>query len=380
MGAISVDGYRGVGSRNERFDIGSSDPKFIEGGDGNDFLWPFIGSDRLIGGNGSDVIWASGGDDFILGDAFPDETLLGLTGGDRDMILAGTGNDVAFGGVGNDFINGEDGVDIVDGGPGNDYIIGGLGIDVLDGGNGDDILYGGAPASVPSARMFSITYDWDGITDTSSSSNSTIISPGFLGSNDISSDLISGGAGDDQILLGDGQNGGYGGSGNDRILGGADIDYIEGNDGDDVLFGMGAGDYLVGGKGQDFIFGGAGIDILEGGEGGDQFYISGPGQGYDTILDLTGLDIVRLSATAFGVSDAGKGSAFLFTTTALVFNESGPSFCWQAAFNALWYDPDGALGGAAADLVMVSASGLTPTLSTFFFADRPSYQFDQTIL
>jgi hypothetical protein len=77
------------------------------------------------------------------------------------------------------------------------------------------------------------------------------------------------------------------------------------------------------------------------------------------------------------VTEVTKASLFSFTTTALVFSSTGPSFCWQGTYNALWYDPDGAAGALAADLV-VSASGLTPNLGTFFFADNTGHLFDQT--
>ena len=71
-------------------------------------------------------------------------------------------------------------------------------------------------------------------------------------------DLIQGGRGDDRIFGEDGSDVILGNAGNDRLDGGAD---------DDFLFGGIGNDELDGGPGDDWLFGGPGLDDLDGGPG-----------------------------------------------------------------------------------------------------------------
>ncbi|MGN6546343.1 MAG: hypothetical protein ACTHK7_14915 [Aureliella sp.] len=57
----------------------------------------------------------------------------------------------------------------------------------------------------------------------------------------------------------------FGGAGNDRLKGGSGNDVLIGGDGDDALSGDGGRDILVGGKGADRLLGNAGEDVLIGG-------------------------------------------------------------------------------------------------------------------
>ncbi|NQV27476.1 MAG: hypothetical protein HQ518_24260 [Rhodopirellula sp.] len=72
--------------------------------------------------------------------------------------------------------------------------------------------------------------------------------------------LIDGGAGNDQLT---------GGSGNDTLIGGAGNDHLNGRGGDDVLIGGLGDDNLDGGSGNDALSGGDGDDGLDGGSGLD---------------------------------------------------------------------------------------------------------------
>jgi PAP2 superfamily protein/hemolysin type calcium-binding protein len=76
-------------------------------------------------------------------------------------------------------------------------------------------------------------------------------------------DLISGGSGDDRIFGEDGYDLLLGNSGNDRLDGGA---------GDDLLFGGFGNDILLGGLGDDWLFGGPGLDVLDGGPGRNRLF------------------------------------------------------------------------------------------------------------
>jgi hypothetical protein len=198
------------------------------------------------------------------------------TNGGNDIILLGKGNDIALGGGGDDQIDGQSGDDIVFGdygeislspngainmratqpgfggddiillGEGNDIALGGGGDDRIDGQSGDDIVFG---------DFADISLSPDGTINMQSTQ------PGF--------------GGDDNILLGEG---------NDIALGGGGNDQIDGQSGDDIIFGDFA-DITVspngrvnmqstqrGIGGDDVLKGGGGNDILVGGAGSDLFY------------------------------------------------------------------------------------------------------------
>lgn len=113
---------------------------------------------------------------------------------------------------------------------------------------------------------------------------------------------VYGGAGNDTITTGQGNDRIDGGLGNDTIKSGAGRDDVFGNGGDDVIdagsghdvvYGGDGNDTLRGGKGRDTLEGGAGNDILEGGSGND--VLSG-GLGNDTIRGDAGNDIVYTGA------------------------------------------------------------------------------------
>jgi Ca2+-binding RTX toxin-like protein len=88
---------------------------------------------------------------------------------------------------------------------------------------------------------------------------------------------LFGGAGNDTLI---------GGSGNDMLFGGAGNDTLLGKGGNDVLFGGDGNDTLTGGTGDDQMFGGAGndlmiwnpgegTDLMEGGDGNDTAEVNG---------------------------------------------------------------------------------------------------------
>jgi Ca2+-binding RTX toxin-like protein len=146
-----------------------------------------------------------------------------------------------------------------------------------------------------------------------------------LGASNISNDALFGGAGDDSLNAGGGDNllqgnqgadtltsgGGrdtiYGGQDNDQISTGAGLNFAQGNKGDDTINGGNGSDILLGGQGNDVLVGGdgdgdyldgnLGNDGLSGGSGNDQLYgeggddrIWGSG-GSDTIIGGDGYDL-----------------------------------------------------------------------------------------
>jgi hypothetical protein len=82
----------------------------------------------------------------------------------------------------------------------------------------------------------------------------------------------------------------YGGAGNDRLLGGYGNDWIFGEAGNDVIWGYYGDDVLDGGSGDDMLYGQAGNDILIGGDGAD--FLSG-GRGRDIVFGGKGADTLN---------------------------------------------------------------------------------------
>lgn len=158
---------------------------YIDGGDGNDWLFGNVSDDDLLGGAGNDYLDGRDGNDRLYG---------------------GTGNDTVVGGTGNDQLFGDDGDDTLNGGDGDDKLFGGFGQDTLNGGKGDDHLEGGP--------------DWDTLFG---DDGDDILGGGF------GEDTLSGGAGHDLV---------DGGAGDDVIYADAsDLmeDKIVGGDGHDTL-------------------------------------------------------------------------------------------------------------------------------------------------
>ena len=73
-------------------------------------------------------------------------------------------------------------------------------------------------------------------------------------------DRIIGGGGNDTLYGDAGLDALFGNDGNDSLSGGADQDYLDGQGGDDTLSGGAEGDILIGGTGADVLDGGSGFD------------------------------------------------------------------------------------------------------------------------
>lgn len=99
-----------------------------------------------------------------------------------------------------------------------------------------------------------------------------------------------GGAGNDLLIGGGGNDDLKGGKGNDVILGGAGNDRLDGGKGKDWIFGGCGNDRLYGGKGDDHLYGGPGHDSLHGGRGRDA--LDGGG-GCDDLHGGRGRDCIK---------------------------------------------------------------------------------------
>jgi Ca2+-binding RTX toxin-like protein len=233
-----------------------------------------------------------------------------------------SGDDIFTGGVDNDTIAGNGGNDTLSGGGGDDRIGGGTGADIIHGDDGNDDLY-----------SFDISPAFNG----SPSSSTLLLDTGS------EVDWLYGGAGDDRLFAGYGDNV-DGGSGLDTlyisvmgassgvtvdfrqlqnngsiVVGGGTITNIEGvgwiqgsNFDDDITegavtnsgptYGMGGNDHLVASAGSGAAYGGDGNDVIDRtlaafggavyGEAGDDLIIGGS-SGFETLDGGDGNDTIQ---------------------------------------------------------------------------------------
>jgi Ca2+-binding RTX toxin-like protein len=232
----------------------------IETGAGLDLLRGGGGADVLIGGLDNDryVIFTTDGAVF-------EDTIVELAGGGVDEVatdlasftlvgiaevewLTGTsangqsltGNDL------NNYIRGAGGIDTLEGGIGNDRLDGGGGADTLRGGTGDDIYDVGEAGDVvvenagegtDSIRTALATYSLQALPHVENLTATSAGAHEFRGN--AGSNVLTGGAGNDFLLLQDGgEDRGHGGAGNDALYFGSSF---------------GAGDLADGGPGRDAL-------------------------------------------------------------------------------------------------------------------------------
>jgi Ca2+-binding RTX toxin-like protein len=308
-----------AGDGNDTVDGGAGDDS-ISGGAGDDSITGGDGNDTIMGSEGNDTVDGGDGDDFIntrtspglglpdVGLVYPDDpaTLLDETAtysypsdfdpnNDRDLVFGGAGNDTILTGDDDDTIYGGDGNDVIDagfdddlvyGGDGDDSIQGGEGVDTIYGDDGDDIIYGGLSPLDPNFAASQV-YDLE------DAGIGTLTDPNTTNSTD---------------LL-------FGGAGNDQLFGLDDADTLDGGIGDDTL---------DGGIDNDLLIGGAGNDLLTGGQG-DDIFVYNPGDGADTITDF-------LNGT--GPIDDGDPTNNNFVDLSAFFNATT-----LAAVNGLDADP-----------------------------------------
>ncbi|KRR18482.1 peroxidase family protein [Bradyrhizobium retamae] len=116
-------------------------------------------------------------------------------------------------------------------------------------------------------------------------------------------DAISAGEGADFVSGGDGRDVVFAGAGDDQVFGGGQADVIYGDAGADRIFGDGGNDLINAGAGDDAVFGGAGDDLIvaEVGDGADVYFGDDSGGG-------TGVDTLDMSAVSANVTvNLGSG-------------------------------------------------------------------------
>ena len=164
---------------------------------------------------------------------------------------------------------------------------------------------------------------------TATVANTSLIQVFGTGGNDmISLDETNGALPAAQLFGGAGNDTLIGGSGNDQLFGGAGNDTLLGKAGNDLLFGGDGNDTLIGGTGDDQMFGqagndlmiwnpGEGTDLMEGGDGNDTAEVNG-GNGAETFTITPNGTRVRFD----GVSPA-PFSLDIGTTENLVLHAGG---------------------------------------------------------
>lgn len=119
--------------------------------------------------------------------------------------------------------------------------------------------------------------------------------------------FVEGGAGEDNLSTGDGE---------DTLLGYAGNDTIEGKGGADTLIGGAGNDALYGGEGNDLLIGSAGSDTLSGGKGDDTYFIYDSddivegGGGFDKVqvVDDSGINLTIGAWTSVERINGGEGN------------------------------------------------------------------------
>lgn len=267
---------------------GSRAPEALVGGALNDGIYGGAGNDTLNGGAGDDTIWGGSGDDTIAG---------------------GEGDDTIYGGGGNDtFLIDETGRETIDGGDGKDVFTvmsGFTRADRLDGGGGNDTLVLG--------QDMSSGFDFGA--ETITGIENILLQPGHSYRLNMDDGNVAAGAiltvdghllGSADFLMFNGSaevDGRFlvtGGAGDDNLIGGAQSDQLAGGAGDDRL---------TGGAGADRLTGGLGADDLFGGLGNDRFVYNDAAEstvaGADWIRDWNTGDRIDLSAIDADVSAPG---------------------------------------------------------------------------
>jgi T1SS-143 domain-containing protein len=292
------------------------------------------GVEKFIGTDGDDII--------LLPRTYStdDASVIEIDGGKGNDILQGSGAqaDKITGGIGNDQISGLGGNDTLEGNEGDDQLWGGDGNDVVEGGDGNDTLYGNAGSDKLFGGEGNDTFNLN-VDVTGTGSRNVKLGDGSIRSVSIAGlagtdDIVTGGIGNDRIVLDRGTADGYvhdtfsapnymsgveaidgtsgrdviivsesylsdangggieisGGAGNDTLGGGAGSDLISGGNDDDLVSGLAGDDTLYGNDGTDQIWGGAGNDVIDGGAGNDTIYGNA---GDDTIVGGAGNDLIR---------------------------------------------------------------------------------------
>ena len=306
----------------------------------SDVMQGYDTADNMNGFEGDDLLYGNGGDDYLFGN-FGDDTLDGGSGNDTLQGGAGysaDGNETyIFGkGYGQDEIRNERSLGTIDTLKFNSSVNASEVLVGASGSNGTNLVFyiaGTTDKITIQSYLFrgydvngnSVNYGWDSywnkvdnveFNDGAVWTQEILKAKLFEGTpyddnimGDSLSNLIHGGAGNDNI---------YSGGGNDTLFGGDGDDIVDGRGyagiiGSNVLYGDAGNDTLESGHGNDTLYGGDGNDLLQSNNGNSYMYggngndsIAGAGlQGNETLVGGAGSDTLA----------GGDGSdTYIFTT------------------------------------------------------------------
>src|SRR6266699_3097845 len=134
--------------------------------------------------------------------------------------------------------------------------------------NGGNIPITGGTPTVASTALIQVFGQGGNDTITLDESNGALPAAQLFGG--AGNDVLTGGSGNDQLFGGAGDDTLVGKGGNDLLFGGAGDDVLTGGDGDDQVFGQGGNDRMIWNPGDD-------SDLFEGGDGTEKFSITANG-------------------------------------------------------------------------------------------------------
>ena len=314
------DGNDSIASGAGNDDVrGGNGDDTIDAGDGNDTLYGGAGNDLINGGAGSDVIFNALGDDIINGGAGFD--LLVLSGQASDYSFSEVFNGirvVRLGSVGpsdDNLLNEvenvifDDGVvvtlqSLLEDEPAADARVTDLDQQTFtasgDGASGVTI----SALDITSQTAFDLGVSGPGYTSTAD----TVYFVADVGNPDATLETINGGFSGAELVVDFFTNPGAitGTAFADTFVGDIGDENVILGDGNDIFFSGGGDDSLVGGNGNDQLFAGDGNDELVAGAGDD---LISAGAGDDVILAGTGADTIDggagLDTLSFSSSDGG---------------------------------------------------------------------------
>ena len=287
--------------------------EIIGNGDANTMSAQFAAAgSRLVGGAGDDRYILNSNIDAVVELAGEGTDTIEWTGVGTTAVMADNIERIeldysalAAGAQGNALDNtmiGNSSDNVLDGGAGNDTMMGGAGNDTYYVDSAGDSVVENTPQSGGFDTIFSsVDYTLpDDVESLILTGTAAINGTGNSFENSVlignsAANVLTGGAGWDNI---------DGGDGADTLIGGAGDDTLQGGAGADTLIGGADDDTLLGGDGADTLIGGEGYDTLQGGAGAD-VYLYELGDGSDQIIDTDNVsgetDTLKLGA---GISQA----------------------------------------------------------------------------
>ena len=340
----------------------------ITGNAADNILDGGAGADTLIGGDGNDTYVVDNAGDTVA-DTSGFETVQSsvnfvISAGLENLTLTGASAVNGTGNSGNNVISGNSADNVLDGGLGNDTLSGGAGNDILIGGAGDDTFLTGVGADTVVGGL-----------------NTAFNSAAFNATGLVNGDWLSYADATSGVTVDLSKSGlGTGGAAGDVWSG---IENLQGSNFNDTLtadnfasgfyevFGGAGNDTISSGNGTAFVFirGDAGTDVLIGNAAHSDGFMIQYGQGFDSILEFVGSDLLVVSKSAFNLAGNvgfNPGAAEFANKASASFVGANERLIFETDTHILWADRDGSGSAFAAEAIAViqgAAGGAIASLS-----------------